>query len=166
MTANGGTPNGAARGGGGGGTQALLNTAQLAPGGVGTAVVENGGGGSGGGGAAALGVDGGGSAADTTSDVRMMRSLSGRRGQTDGGAETVDWNSTAPRLAAEAAAATEVAAAAAPGRELAVAGVGDHAAGVEELTPASLQGLDTEEGHLSGLSDLESLIDDQVRRRF
>ncbi|CAN0341407.1 unnamed protein product, partial [Ectocarpus fasciculatus] len=32
---------------------------------------------------------------------------------------------------------------------------------VDELTPSGLQGSDAEEGHLSGLSDLESLMEDQ-----
>ncbi|CAM9639177.1 unnamed protein product, partial [Pylaiella littoralis] len=32
---------------------------------------------------------------------------------------------------------------------------------VDDFTPSGLQGSDTEEGHLSGLSDLESLMDDQ-----
>lgn len=33
---------------------------------------------------------------------------------------------------------------------------------VDDLTPSGLQGSDAEEGHLSGLSDLESLMEDQV----
>lgn len=68
-------------------------------------------------------------------------------------------------------AATTMAAAAAA-IETAVSSTAEGAAGagcnvdvtgaVDDLTPSGLQGSDTEEGHLSGLSDLESLMDDQV----
>lgn len=41
---------------------------------------------------------------------------------------------------------------------------GDGHEGVGDLSPAGLQGSDAEEGHLSGLSDLEGLMEDQVRK--
>ncbi|CAN0512867.1 unnamed protein product [Ectocarpus sp. 12 AP-2014] len=40
-------------------------------------------------------------------------------------------------------------------------GGGSAGVAVDELTPSGLQGSDAEEEHLSGLSDLESLMEDQ-----